>query len=400
MCAWSVSGPNSALVAVASARPASIDNASSASRCAGFRLLARCGVALRLSRRGRTTARMIHPARMHVPRHSAINRTAGRRADKTARWLAGAVADWANAKTHRLGLPIDTKAGKSFNMAESLMLTWRRKGPNKMPQNILQRILETKAKEVQALKDEVGLEALKARAKDAPRARNFYIAVTKKPRGLLNLIAEIKKASPSAGVICEDYDPVAQGLAYADAGANALSVLTDNEYFRGSLDHFRAVREAVHLPMLRKDFIIDPIQVYESRAAGADAILLIAAALPPARLLDLMILATELRMTSLIEVHSAKELLEVRSAVGFPHRAYGLLGINNRDLKSFRVDIKNTLHLAELAGDEVPIISESGIRTHDDVQRLAERGVSAILVGETLMRSGDIKATIAELLGR
>ncbi len=329
-----------------------------------------------------------------------MNTTGGRRTGETTSSPADAVADSASDKTHRLGLPIRAKADKPFDMAESLLLTWWRKGPKKMPQNILQRILETKAKEVRALRDEVGLEALKARAKDAPRARNFYVAVTRKPRGLVNLIAEIKKASPSAGVICEDYDPVAQGRAYVDAGAEALSVLTDSEYFRGSLDHFRAVREAVHLPMLRKDFIIDPIQVYQSRAVGADAILLIAAALPPARLLDLMILATELRMTSLIEVHSARELLDIRSAVGFPHRAYGLLGINNRDLKTFRVDIKTTLHLAELTGDDMPIVSESGIRTRDDVQRLARHGVSAILVGETLMRSGDVKASIAELLDR
>lgn len=268
-----------------------------------------------------------------------------------------------------------------------------------MPQNILQKILETKRKEIDALGRRRSLSQLQALAAAAPRARNFFSAVTKRPRRLVNLIAEIKKASPSAGVIREDFDPPAIARRYAEAGADAVSVLTDETYFQGSLDHLRAVREAVDLPILRKDFIIDRRQVYQSRAAGADAILLIAAALPGGELLDLMILATELRMTSLVEVHDADELLSVRSMIGFPHAAYGLLGINNRNLTTFEVDVGTTVRLAELAEQGTAIVSESGIRTRDDVERLRGAGAKAILVGETLMRSGDVAGEVQNLLG-
>ncbi len=269
-----------------------------------------------------------------------------------------------------------------------------------MTQNILDRILQTKRKEVEALKEQVDFDQLKDSATGAPRARNFFHAVTKKPNGLVNLIAEVKKASPSAGVIEHNFDPSAIARAYAAAGADAISVLTDAEYFQGSLDDLKAVREAVDLPVLRKDFIIEPIQVYQSRAAGADAILLIAAALPEAMLLDLLILATELRMTSIIEVHGADELLNLRSVVGFGHSGFSLLGINNRDLTTFDVDINTTIRLSPLAKDHTPIVSESGIKTRDDVERLSWAGVKAILVGETLMRSGDVSGAVADLLGR
>ncbi len=269
-----------------------------------------------------------------------------------------------------------------------------------MTQNILDRILQTKRKEVEALKDKVGFDQLKEAAIAAPPARNFFHAVTKKPNGLVNLIAEVKKASPSAGVIEPNFDPPAIARAYAAAGADAISVLTDEEYFQGSLDYLTAVREAVDLPVLRKDFIIDPIQVHQSRAAGADAILLIASALTEGMLMDLLILATELRMTSLIEVHGADEILNLRSVVGFGHSAFSLLGINNRDLTTFDVDINTTVRLAPLAKEHTPMVSESGIKTRDDVERLSWAGVKAILVGETLMRSGDVSAAVADLLGR
>ena len=268
-----------------------------------------------------------------------------------------------------------------------------------MPQTILQTILQTKRQEVEALRRQRNLSSLAADAAAAPPARNFFRAVTKpSPRGM-NLIAEVKKASPSAGVIREDFDPADIARQYAAAGADALSVLTDRTYFQGDLAHLRAAREAVPLPVLSKDFLIDPAQVYESRAAGADAVLLIAAALPPGELLDLMILATELRMTVLVEVHEADELLQVRSMIGFPLPAYGLLGINNRDLASFRVDLGTTLRLAELAGEGVPLVSESGVRTRADVVRLRAAGVKAILVGETLLRSPNLAAAVDELLG-
>lgn len=268
-----------------------------------------------------------------------------------------------------------------------------------MAKNILHDILETKRKEVEQLRQRTTLDQLKQQAALAPRARNFFQAVTAPPSRLLNLIAEVKKASPSVGLIREDFDPVSIARQYAQAGASAISVLTDEKYFQGSLDYLVAIRQAVDTPLLRKDFIIDPWQVYQSRAAGADAILLIAAALPPGQLMDLLILATELRMTTLVEVHDADELLQVRSLIGFPHGAYSLLGINNRDLNTFRVDINTTARLADLAGADVPVVSESGIKTRQDVKKLVSIGAKAVLVGETLMRSPDIGQAITELLG-
>lgn len=268
-----------------------------------------------------------------------------------------------------------------------------------MPQNILDTILETKRREVAALRSRRGTAQWQGAAAAAPRARNFFAAVTRSPRRLVNLIAEVKRASPSAGVIREDFDAVAIARQYEAGGASALSVLTDERYFQGSLDDLAAVREAVSLPVLRKDFLLDAVQVYESRAAGADAVLLIAAALPAGKLLDLMILAAELRMTALVEVHNADELLRVRSMVGFPHRAYSLLGINNRDLTTFRVDIATTLRLSSMIDDDLPVVSESGIGTRQDVERLRAGGVRGILVGETLMRSDDIPAAIEALIG-
>jgi indole-3-glycerol phosphate synthase len=268
-----------------------------------------------------------------------------------------------------------------------------------MPQNILQAILETKRKEVEELRRRVKIEELIERARAADRPRNFFSAVTRRSLRRVNLIAEVKKASPSAGVICPDFDAPTIARRYAAAGASALSVLTDATYFQGSLHDLEMARAAVNIPVLRKDFIVDPYQVYQSRAAGADAILLIAAALPPGTLADLMILATELRMTTLVEIHGADELMQVRSMIGFPHAAYSLLGINNRDLTTFKVDIGTTLRLAELAGEGTPIVSESGIRTGEDVRRLASVGVKAILVGETLMRSPDVAAEVEALLG-
>jgi len=268
-----------------------------------------------------------------------------------------------------------------------------------MPQNILHTILETKRKEVQALRGRRGEAELKAAADAAPPVRNFFAAMTRPPGRRIHLIAEVKRASPSAGVIRQDVDPVAIARQYEAGGASAISVLTDEQYFQGSLADLTAVREAVALPVLRKDFLIDPAQVYEARAAGADAILLIAAALPAGTLLDLMILATELRMTTLVEVHNADELLQVRSMVGFPHRAYSLLGINNRDLTTFQVDVATTLRLGSMVDEEVNIISESGIRTRQDVERLRAAGVRGVLVGEALMRCADIPAGIEALIG-
>jgi indole-3-glycerol phosphate synthase len=267
-------------------------------------------------------------------------------------------------------------------------------------ENILSRIVRTKRQEVAAAKERLPREALEASVADAPRVRNLFSACTARPHGLVNVIAEVKRASPSAGTIREDFDPAAIARDYERAGASAVSVLTDEQYFRGSLDDLRAVREAVKLPTLRKDFIIDPYQVYQARAAGADAVLLIAECLRPGELVDLMILATSLKLTCLVEVHGTERFMEIRSMIGFPHGAYGLLGINNRDLTTFAVDISTTIRLADMVEDRRTLVSESGIRNRADVERLAAAGVNSVLVGETLMRADDVGAKFAELFGR
>lgn len=265
---------------------------------------------------------------------------------------------------------------------------------------ILDQILQTKREELAARKVSRPLEALKEDIAALGRPRNFFKAITRKGKKPLNLIAEIKKASPSAGVIRADFDPVEIARVYAANGADALSVLTDEKYFQGRLDYIHAVRDAVKLPVLRKDFIIDPYQVFESRAAGADAILLIAEALEMSQMIDLQILATELHMTVLIEVHDMDNLIRVRDRlIGFPHKSYSLLGINNRDLRTFKTDLGTTLRLAELVEDRSVLVSESGIHTYEDICKLAASGVNAVLVGESLMRSPDIGAKVRELFG-
>ena len=266
--------------------------------------------------------------------------------------------------------------------------------------SVLDQIIQTKREEVAHRRQSRPVDALKETIETLGRPRNFFQAVTTKSSKPLNLIAEVKKASPSAGVIRADFDPVRIAQAYEAGGADALSVLTDEKYFQGHLDYIHAVRDVVRLPVLRKDFIVDPYQVYESRAAGADAILLIAEALAVNELIDLQILATELHMTTLIEVHDMDNLIRVRDRViGFPHRSYSLLGINNRDLRTFKVDLGNTLRMAELVEDRQVLVSESGIDSYDDIKKLQDAGVQAVLVGESLMRSADIGAKIKQLFG-
>ena len=263
----------------------------------------------------------------------------------------------------------------------------------------LNEIVQTKRAEVERRKADTSVERLQEMISELGRPRNFFHAVTKQPVGKkVNLIAEVKKASPSAGLIRADFDPVAIAKTYAAAGADALSVLTDEPYFQGKLEYIHAVRDQVKLPVLRKDFIIDPWQVYESRAAGADAILLIAECLETSEMIDLQILATEMSLTCLIEVHDLENLMRVRDhVVGFPHRSYSLLGINNRNLKTMKTDLGNTLRLAELVEDRTVLVSESGIHTRDDVKKLVDAGVRTMLVGESLMKSEDMGGKIREL---
>lgn len=264
--------------------------------------------------------------------------------------------------------------------------------------DMLIQIVEHKRLEVDAARRARPLDEVKAAAQAADPPRNFFAAVTR-PKGKLRVIAEVKKASPSAGVIREDFDPVAIAQAYHQNGAAAISCLTDEKYFQGKLEYIAQIKKAIPLPVLRKDFIIDPYQIYEARAAGADAVLLIAECLGEAQLIDLLILATELKLTTLVEVHDYESLIQVKSHVGFPHPGYQLLGINNRDLKTMTTDVAHTLELLKEVPSPDILVSESGIRTREDIQRLADAGVHRVLVGEHLMRQPDIGAALRELMG-
>ncbi len=268
-----------------------------------------------------------------------------------------------------------------------------------MAENILTKILEHKKLEVTKQQQRVSLEELQQQIQSLGRPRNFFKAVTKPPTRLINLIAEIKRSSPSAGLICKDFDPTAIAKQYHQGGADAISVLTDEKFFGGSLDYIKQVKEVVPIPVMRKDFIIDPYQLYESRAAGADAVLLIAEALAPGLLMDLLILAGRLNLSVLLEVHKAQSLLQCRSMVGFPTLGYTVLGINNRNLETFEVDIAQTQRLASILDNQPGLVSESGIKSRADIEKLKRAGCSAVLIGQTLMESSDIAAKIEELLG-
>jgi indole-3-glycerol phosphate synthase len=254
---------------------------------------------------------------------------------------------------------------------------------------ILDEILDWKRDEVTALRAAVPLVAVRRAATDAPPPRDMVAALH---RPGVSLIAEIKRASPSKGLIRPDLDPAALGRTYEAHGAAAISVLTDERYFQGSLADLRAVRAAVSLPVLRKEFVIDPYQVYEARAAGADAVLLIAAALDDAPLRALYELVRALGMAALVEVHDEGELTRAL-AIG-PR----IVGVNNRDLHTFQVDLGTTARLRARVPDDVVLVAESGVHTPGDVARLSEIGADAMLVGESLVRAADTGAKIRELL--
>lgn len=264
--------------------------------------------------------------------------------------------------------------------------------------NVLDQIVAHKHDEVAQARSARPLEVVKAAALDTPAPRNFFTALTR-PAGQLRVIAEVKKASPSAGLIREDFDPVAIATAYAHAGAAAISCLTDEKYFQGRLDYLTQIKQAVDIPVLRKDFIIDPYQVYEARAAGADAILLIAECLTEPLMMDLLILATELKLTTLLEVHDLESLVQVKQHLNFPKPGYMLLGINNRNLKTMTTDLDHTINLLGEVPDRTILVSESGIRTPDDVKRLADHNIHRILVGEHLMRQPDVGVALRDLMG-
>ena len=255
--------------------------------------------------------------------------------------------------------------------------------------NILDSIVAEKRREVARLLPQAGS------VRQAIARRQDYRDFTGALRGQAGvaLIAEVKKASPSAGVIRADFDPVRIATAYEQAGAAVLSVLTDEQFFQGKLEYLRLIRESVRLPLLRKDFIIDELQLYEAVAGGADAILLIAAILDDVQLRAYRQLAVHLKLAALVEVHDEPELAR---AVG---AGAELIGINNRNLKTFQVDLGTTEKLAAQIPPGTLIVAESGIHTRADVDRVAAAGVHAILVGESLMRSADIAGKVKELVG-
>lgn len=257
---------------------------------------------------------------------------------------------------------------------------------------ILDRILATKRQEVARSKASVSEHEMRLRAADAPPPRNLATALA--TPGPIRLIAEVKKASPSKGVIRPDFDPVAIARLYEAHGAAALSVLTDEPYFQGRLEYLRQIRAVVSIPVLRKDFIVDPYQLFEARAAGADAVLLIAECLEGAALGELYALACQWGMTPLVEVYQPENLARVVDL------GAAVIGINNRDLRTFEVDLGHTLRLRERVPADRILVSESGIRSRADALRLEAAGVHAMLVGESLMRQPDIGLAVDRLLGR
>lgn len=265
---------------------------------------------------------------------------------------------------------------------------------------ILDQIVATKRGEIEAARRRRPERSLLKEIESAPPVRNFFTPLAGAADGgtstasRVKLIAEIKKASPSKGVIRADFDPVAIARIYAEHGASCLSVLTDEQFFQGSLDYLMQVREAVALPVLRKDFIIDRYQALEARAAGADAVLLIAECLDDCRLRALHDEIVALGMSPLVEFYEPENLQRVFDA------GATLIGINNRDLRTFHTDLEHTLRLRHRIPEQCVLVSESGIRTRADVLRLEQAGVDAMLVGETLMSSRDIAAAADALLGR
>ncbi len=266
--------------------------------------------------------------------------------------------------------------------------------------SILDNIVARKRIEVQKARAATPIQLLKERVAESNRPRNFFAAVVSEgPRRRTRVIAEVKQRSPSAGALSSDFDPVRIARSYHEAGAAAISCLTDEVDFGGHLGHIRQIRDAVPLPVLRKDFIVDQYQVWESRAAGADAILLIAEVLEEGQILDMMILARELGMTTLVEAHEVDRLLKVRHYIGFPHAGYSLLGINNRNLKTMETDLAHTFRMLEFVESRNVVVAESGISSAADLARLRQRGVNIVLVGEHLLRQPDPGEALREMLG-
>lgn len=262
--------------------------------------------------------------------------------------------------------------------------------------NKLEEICQKKREHVAAQKAVTPLAALKDQLQAAERPRGFQNALKAKiARHEIGLIAEVKKASPSRGIIRADFEPASLAKSYQNAGASCVSVLTDTPYFQGNDAFLQQVKRAVSLPVLRKDFMIDPYQIYESRALGADCILLIMAALSDTQATDFEAISHELGMDVLIEVHDEAELTRALASSGST-----LLGVNNRSLKTLKVDLATTEQLASRIPSHYTTVCESGIATHEDIVRMQQSHISCFLVGESLMREPDVERATKQLLGK
>jgi indole-3-glycerol phosphate synthase len=257
---------------------------------------------------------------------------------------------------------------------------------------ILDQIVAAKRTEVERLKAAIPEAELRARLRTAPPVRDFFTPLA--AVGPIKLIAEVKKASPSAGLIRADFDPVVIAKAFEKHAATCISVLTDEPHFQGRLEYLAQIRAAAGIPLLRKDFILDEYQLVEARVAGADAVLLIAECLDDCNLRKLFNAACELGMTPLVELYDPENLQRVFDA------GATLIGVNNRNLHTSEVDLAHTIELRNRVPDECVLVAESGIKTRADVERLEAAGVDAILVGESLTREADIGAAVDRLLGR
>ena len=326
-------------------------------------------------------------------------------------WANAAENGWVNVRAAEVDTPV---------RATTMPAMTDEAGQPGKPPAVLTQILERKREEVERAKAARPFKELEAEVAMAEAPRNFFRAVTRHgtPENTgghapdhkagasadhTAVIAEIKRKSPSAGLIRPEYEgdgfaPENIARAYHAAGAAAISCLTDETDFGGHLSFIQRVKDAVPLPVLRKDFIVDPWQLWESRAAGADAVLLIAEALTESLIVDMLILAQQLRLTVLLEVHSMDNLLRVRPHVGFPHPTYCLLGINNRDLSTMTTDVSHTTRLVDLVDDPSVLVSESGITNPGHLATLRDVGVRIVLVGEHLMRQEDPGSALSELL--
>jgi indole-3-glycerol phosphate synthase len=277
-----------------------------------------------------------------------------------------------------------------------LSLRYQINTPEHQPRNILEKIVWHKESEVEAMRDRTPLVELQKQVQQAPAIRSFVEALrqsTHQPA----LIAEVKKASPSKGVIREDFDPVAIAQSYQEGGAACISVLTDQEFFQGSFDYLSQIRQTVDCPLLCKDFILYPYQIYKARTCGADAVLLIAAILPDKDIQYFLKILRALNMTALVEVHDLEELDRVLALDGVE-----LIGINNRNLQDFSVTLQTTCDLlqargAQLAEREILVVSESGLHHAQDLATVRQAGAQAVLIGESIVKQTDPKAAIASL---